>query len=174
MPAPHKLWRCPKCGREFANAGQWHSCGRFTEGDYLEGKRPSVMAVYRRLRDTLKEIAPITVSPTKTMICFKLQSTVVAVQLKSRWVEGSVLLGERIDSPRFLKVVAHSSRSFAHRFRLHTAGEIDSEFKRFLRAACQYAAAKYNLPMVVKSDEERPMGEQIADVLRKTRSTPAS
>src|SRR5262245_10457666 len=75
------LWRCPKCRREFAHAGQWHSCGTFTEADYLEGKKPAVLAIYRALADALTACAPVAVSPTKTMVCFKLGSTVVSVRL---------------------------------------------------------------------------------------------
>jgi hypothetical protein len=41
------LWHCPKCRREFAHAGQWHSCGPFKEADYLKGKKPAVLAIYR-------------------------------------------------------------------------------------------------------------------------------
>jgi hypothetical protein len=160
------LWRCPKCRREFAHAGQWHSCDRFSEADYLKNKKPEALAIYRALAKALMACAPVAVSPTKTMVCFKLGSTVVSVRLMSRMVEGALHLGRRIDSPRFEQIVAYSSRSYGHRFRLTAPQEIDSEFKAFLEEACLHGARKHALPIASVADDNRPIGAQIAEVMR--------
>ena len=162
----HGLWRCPKCRREFAHAGQWHSCGQFSEADYLKNKKPEAVAIYRALVKALKACAPVAVSPTKTMVCFKLGSTVVSVRLTSRVVEGALHLGRRIDAPRFEEIVAYSSRSYGHRFRLTAPQEIDSEFKAYLEEACLHGARKHGLPIVSGAEDARPIGAQIAEVMR--------
>src|SRR5262245_48453400 len=163
-----RLWRCPKCRREFAHAGQWHSCGRFSEADYLKNKKPEALAIYRALLKALRACAPVAVSPTNTMICFKLGSTVVSVRLMSRVVEGALHLGRRIDSPRFEQIIAFSSRSYGHRFRLTAPEAIDAEFKAFLEEACLHGARKHDLPIVPGADDDdaRPIGAQIAEVMR--------
>ena len=161
-----RLWRCPKCGREFAHADQWHSCGQFSEADYLKNKQPEALAIYRALVKALMACAPVAVSPTKTMVCFKLGSTVVSVRLTSRGVDGVLHLGRRVDSPRFEEIVAYSSRSYGHRFRLTAPQEIDSEFKAFIEEACLYGARKHALPIASGADDDRPIGAQIAEVMR--------
>lgn len=32
------LWRCPECGRRFANKNQWHGCGPYSVEGFLAGK----------------------------------------------------------------------------------------------------------------------------------------
>lgn len=38
LMAVKSLWTCPKCGRQFTNRNQSHSCGRYTVEDFLKGK----------------------------------------------------------------------------------------------------------------------------------------
>ena len=40
------LWKCPKCGRRFANRNQWHSCGSYTVAQHTAGRDPHVIALY--------------------------------------------------------------------------------------------------------------------------------
>jgi hypothetical protein len=105
------------------------------------------------------------------MVCFKLHSTAVSSRLTGRGLEGELLLGKRVDSPRFERIVAYSSRNYGHRFRLTSARGIDSEFKAFLDQACGHVARTHSLPIASSDDDDRPIGAQIAEVMKQGKST---
>ena len=53
------MWQCPKCGREFKNTGQNHSCGKMTTIDeYIAGQKAEVQPILQKLRETILKAAP--------------------------------------------------------------------------------------------------------------------
>lgn len=129
MP-PRPLWRCPRCGRRFANRNQWHSCGRFTVRDHLERRPAGVVAIYRRFARAVRACGPVIVSPAKTRIGFKARMTFAAVSLRARWVDAHVILARRLSHPRFTRIETYSPRCHEHRFRLRSADDVDADVDR--------------------------------------------
>ncbi|GAA1610258.1 hypothetical protein GCM10009789_75780 [Kribbella sancticallisti] len=54
---------------------------------------------------------------------------------RRHWLDGHVVLAERLDSPRFTKIEVYSPRNILHAFRLHTPTEIDAEVIDWLTRA---------------------------------------
>lgn len=53
------MWKCPKCGREFKNAGQSHFCGKInTIDDYIADQPKEVQTLLKDVRKTIRAAAP--------------------------------------------------------------------------------------------------------------------
>jgi hypothetical protein len=59
------LWKCPKCGRLFANPNQSHFNSRYTLGEHLAGESPHAIALFREFAKLLKRCGPVRVVPEK-------------------------------------------------------------------------------------------------------------
>ena len=137
------LWRCPECGREFANKNQWHSCGKWTVEEHFEGKSPEVVSIYAKFVDKVKECGPVMVVPTKTRIGFQVRMTFADVMLRKQWLDGHVVLARRLESPRFTRIVSGSPRNHVHYFRFKSVEELDEEVGGWLREAYEVGEQKH-------------------------------
>ena len=131
------MWRCPKCGRAFANRNQWHSCGIYRVDDLLAKADPKVADLYRRFERMVRRCGPVTVSPTKTSIGFKVRTTFAGVAFEAEGLRVGVLLARRLESPRFVKVASFSPRNHEHVFRIRDSRDLDDEVQSWLREAYQ-------------------------------------
>lgn len=53
------MWQCPKCGRTFQSAGQYHSCGPAVTIDEYIGMQPEdVRPLLQRVREAIRSAAP--------------------------------------------------------------------------------------------------------------------
>jgi len=54
------MWMCPKCGREFKNTNQNHSCGSNPSSidEYIAAQSEDVQPVLIKVRETIKATAP--------------------------------------------------------------------------------------------------------------------
>ena len=130
------LWRCPRCGRKFANRNQTHTCappGRLA--DHYAGRDPSVVATFRALVAAARRNGPVTVLPEKTRIAFHARMSFAAFALKKHWIDGHVVLARRRESTRFRTVQVFSPRNVLHTFRLTDPEEVDGEVVDWLREA---------------------------------------
>ena len=131
------LWRRPRCGRKSANANQWHSCGHSSVKGYLRGWSAGDRAIYERFVSAVEACGPVTLSPVKTRIGFKVRMTFAAVTLKQHWMDGHIVMARRLDAPRFFKVESPSPRNHVHYFRLRSPEEIDDAVKSWIEEACR-------------------------------------
>lgn len=129
------MWRCPRCGRRFANRNQWHSCTQLTIREHLRGKNPEVVALYKRFEAIVRRCGPVTLAAVKTRIGFKARMTFAAVVLKQRWLDAHVCLARRRKHPRFTRIESFSPRNHVHQFRIHSLKELDKEVLGWLREA---------------------------------------
>lgn len=84
------MWTCPRCGREFANRGQRHACGRWTVDDHLRTATPVVAELFHSLVALVEACGPVTLGPTKTRIGFKVRMTFAAVSLRRDRLDADV------------------------------------------------------------------------------------
>jgi len=54
------MWKCPKCGREFKNTNQNHSCGDKPAGidEYIAAQPEEIQPVLVKVRETIRAAAP--------------------------------------------------------------------------------------------------------------------
>ena len=98
------LWKCPKCGRLFANRKQSHFCSRYTLREHLAGKSPTAIALFRDFAKLVKRCGPVLVVPEKTRIAFQVRMSFAAVSLRRDRIVGHVVLARRLENSRFTKI----------------------------------------------------------------------
>ena len=129
------LWKCPKCGRFFANRKQSHFCSRYTLREQLVGKSSVAIALFRDFSKLVKRCGPVRVVPEKTRIAFQVRMSFAAVSLRQDRIVGHVVLARRLENPRFTKIEYISRRNHVHSFRFYSSEELDREVLAWLREA---------------------------------------
>jgi hypothetical protein len=129
------LWRCPKCGRRFANRNQTHFCGHFTVEEHLKGKSPRVVSLYKRFAELVEECGPVALAPSKSRIGFQVRMIFAAVSLNQRSLSCHVVLSRRLKNSRFISILSLSPRNHVHRFRIQSVDELDHEVIAWLKEA---------------------------------------
>jgi len=119
------LWRCPECGRRFANRNQFHFCGRYELEHHFVGKSPRVREIYEGFLVMLEEFGPVTVLPEKTRIAFQSRTSFAQLTVRREWVVGHFVLARRADDPVFTKIEKMSPRTYVHDFRLDSPEEVE-------------------------------------------------
>jgi hypothetical protein len=139
-PVNRPLWRCGKCGREFANRNQSHACGTYDLEHHFRGKPASIRALFDRVVAAVNAVGPARVLPEKTRIAFQVRMSFAQITPRRQWLDGHVVLARRLESPRFRRIDTISRRNHVHVFRITRPGEIDAEFRGWLAEA--YAVGK--------------------------------
>jgi hypothetical protein len=140
---PRPLWRCPRCGRSFANRNQSHFCSDVRLRDHFAGKDPPVVATFKRLVTVARRSGPMKVLPEKTRIAFQVRMSFAAFSLRRTWVDGHVVLARRLSSPRFRRIDVISPRNQVHVFRLTDPAEVDDEVAGWLAEAYSVGEQKH-------------------------------
>src|SRR6185312_16900112 len=129
------LWRCPKCGRSFANRNQTLTCSSVRLEEHFAGRDPNVVATFRRLVAAAKKSGPVKVLPEKTRIAFQVRMSYAAFTLRRHWIDGHVVLARRLENPRFRRIDFYSPLNQVHLFRLTDPREVDEEVEAWLAEA---------------------------------------
>jgi hypothetical protein len=129
------LWTCTRCGRQFANRNQPHSCGEWDLEHHFRGKPPAIRELVEAVIAAVERCGPVKVLPEKTRIAFQVRMSFAQVTPRARWVDGHVVLARRFEHPRFRRIESFSARNHVHHFRLTSAGEVDAEVEDWLREA---------------------------------------
>ncbi|HEV8138336.1 MAG TPA: DUF5655 domain-containing protein [Pyrinomonadaceae bacterium] len=137
------LWRCPECGRGFANRNQSHSCSDISLQAHFTGKSEHVRKLFDALVARIKKCGPVKVLPEKTRIAFQMRMSFIAVQVRRNYLIGHFVFARRVESPRFLRVETFSPRNHLHAFRLNSLAELDDEFATWIREAYAVGEQKH-------------------------------
>jgi hypothetical protein len=130
------MWECPRCGRTFANRRQSHACAPLGSlDDHFAGSEPQVRATFDAVCDAVRALGPVEVLPERTRIALHRRMSFAAFVARRRWLDGHVVLAERLVSPRFRRVEVYSPRNVLHAFRLAAPQEVDAEVVAWLTAA---------------------------------------
>jgi hypothetical protein len=130
------MWRCPECGRTFASRNQTHTCAPLRDlDDHFAGSEPAVRATFDAVLEVARALGPVEVLPERSRIALHARMSFAAFVARRRWLDGHVVLAERLASPRFRKVEAYSPRNVVHTFRLTSPDDVDAEVAGWLAAA---------------------------------------
>jgi len=141
--AQRPLWRCRRCGRAFANRNQFHFCTRITVRQYLKGRTPLALSLYRKFVKLARCCGPVIIFANKTRIGFQVRMAFADVMLKRNWLDAYVILARRLENPRFTKIETLSPRNHIHYFRIHSPEELDDEVLAWLREAYRVGQQKH-------------------------------
>jgi hypothetical protein len=126
------LWRCPACGRGFANSNQPHACATWPLERHFAGRSEEVRLIFAAFREMLETLGPVTTIAEKTRIAFQARMSFAQLTLRRRWALGHFVLARRVEDPVFRKVESLSPRNHVHHFRLDSPDEVQalSDFAR--------------------------------------------
>jgi len=134
------VWICPTCGRPFARRNQSHSCGGGFVRQYLEGKPPEAIALYRRFAELVRRCGPVAILPGPHGIAFQVRTSFAAIdRLTAGALSAHVVLDRTLDHPRFTRVDVRSPRHRVHHFRVAGLDELDDEVAGWLAEAYRLA-----------------------------------
>ena len=138
------LWSCPRCGKHFWQPNTWHSCGNHTVEQFLDGKGPTAIAFWEKLKEMVGKCGPHTLIANKTNIGFMvLVRFAGATALSERGMTMNFWLKEKIESPRFAKVEYLLHRDWLYRLRITSIDEMNDELQGWLcssyRVGCREA-----------------------------------
>jgi len=150
---PPPLWRCPECGRGFANRNQSHSCSDVSLQSHFKGKSEHVRELFDALEVMIKKCGPVKVLPEKTRIAFQVRMSFIAVQVRQNYLVGHFVFARRVEHPRFTRVETFSPRNHLHAFRLDRLAELDDEFARWVREAYAVGEQKHLITKAKKKTE---------------------
>jgi uncharacterized protein DUF5655 len=137
------MWTCPDCGRAFANRNQTHTCAALRDLSWhLEGKPPEIAEIVSRAIACAQECGEVAVLSEKTRIALAARMSFAALMPRRRWVDGHVVLGRRVDDPRFTRIETFSPGNHLHAFRLVSPRDVDSRFCEWMREAYERQTAQ--------------------------------
>jgi hypothetical protein len=138
------MWRCPTCGRTFANRNQTHTCARLGDLDrHFAGKDPAVRVIFDRVVQVVSALGPVDVLPEKTRIALHVRMSFAAFTPRNRWLDGHIVLARVIEHPRLRRVETYSPRNILHAFRLTTPDEVDDELAGWLAEAYEVGRQRH-------------------------------
>jgi Domain of unknown function (DUF5655) len=129
------MWKCPACGRRFANRNQSHACARHALREHLGGRSPQALAIYRQFVKKVKRCGPVAILPEKTRIAFQVRMSFAAISFRQDGLDGHVVLARRLENPRFTRIESISPHNHVHHFQLRSPGDLDAELQSWLREA---------------------------------------
>ena len=128
-------WRCPRCGRRFANRNQSHSCLSGSLDDFLRGKPRAIVTLFRSVVALARELGPVTVIPHETKLSLQARINFAGVSFRREHLLVELLLPTRVDHARLQALPPHSATSFAHLVRIARPADLDVEFRGWLAQA---------------------------------------
>ena len=129
------MWTCKKCGREFANLNQSHSCSIRPLNEHFRGRSKSAVALFKHLLRAIKSNGPVTVISSKTRIAFQTRMSFAAIMIRNDFLRGHLVLAERIPDSRFCRIQTISPRNHVHEFVLRDPRQVDSRFCELITKA---------------------------------------
>jgi hypothetical protein len=138
------MWICPKCGAEYVQKNMWHSCVRYSEGQFLEGKPARAVALYRYFLKEYRKIGPIKLHVVKSRIAFMVKVRFSGVSgFGKDFIRGGFWLKEKIQSDKFFRIEYIPKNNFIHYFKIFNESDIDQEFRRYMKMAYEIGERKH-------------------------------
>ena len=138
-PWDRPLWTCPKCGNQFVNRNNWHSCGRWPLESHFEAM-PRARELFDRLLKEIKRFGPVTIVSSKTRIAFMTRVRFAGVTVRKDSLRCGLWFTHRVDDPRFVKIEQYMPRAWGHYLVIRDESDFNDSLRDYL--AESYAIGK--------------------------------
>lgn len=133
--AERPLWTCPRCGNQFVNRNQWHSCKRHNLAEVFAGKPARIRQLFERFRAMVESCGPVKLVPYRDRVGFMVRVRFAGAVPRRDWLEIGFWLTRRQESPRFRKIESIYPNVNLHLLRITEPGQLDAEVSRWLKEA---------------------------------------
>jgi hypothetical protein len=133
------MWRCPHCGREFAQPNQRHSCAVYTLEPHFEGKSAAVRQTYDQLLAAAGRLGPMRTDPRHASIHLVNRVTFGGIHTRKNYLYLELVIDRSATSSRLQKSEQVSANRYHLTFRLDSADDVDEEMVALLEEAYRLA-----------------------------------
>jgi transposase-like protein len=131
-----KLWKCPRCGREFQRQNQSHSCKLYPLEKHFEGKTAGRL-LYEQLKQAVsKQVGTFKILSLECCIHFDTSFTFAAVKIFKTKIQVHFRLHHKASSKRFKKEIQLSANSYLYYVDIGSNNEIDAGLLKWIGEAC--------------------------------------
>jgi hypothetical protein len=133
----HAIWKCPACGRSFAQKNQRHACGTGDRSEVLRNRPAPVVALYSAVEAFVQSLGPIEIVARERYVLFRSVRIFTDLVIMTDAVRVAIHLGRRLDDPIFFKVASDEKR-VTHVAKLQTAAHL-AVVKPYLKEAYEFS-----------------------------------
>lgn len=99
----------------------------------LDNLTPQVAPLYDRFVNLLQGLGPVTILPTQTRVDFQRRIIFSSVQFSQEDMRVQMLLPQRVDDPRMVRIEVFSEDKVAHTLVLRSTDDFDAHFTSWLQ-----------------------------------------
>ncbi|SFW84104.1 DUF5655 domain-containing protein [Amycolatopsis australiensis] len=133
-------WTCPRCDREFARAGQSHTCvPGGTVDDTFAGKPPWQREVYDAVIGHLRTLGDVHEDAVKVGVFLKRDRKLAELRPRSRDVLVYLWLPHPVETARIAPAGWTSGPRVGHRLSLRSVSDVDEEVREWLTIAFDHS-----------------------------------
>ena len=130
------MWSCPRCGKEFVNKNQFHSCNRHRLEDAFRGKPASIRRLFESVRRMAEAAGKVKTVPNGDWLSLMVRVRFAAVRPRRNWLDVTLWLTRRCESPRFRRIETIGPGVHAHTIRIERPEDLDSQVAAWIAQAC--------------------------------------
>ncbi len=131
-----KLWKCPKCNREFEKKNQVHSCTVYPIEKHFKGKEEVARPLFEELKETInKNIGEFKIESLPCCIHFVSTYTFAAVYALRNKIRIHFTLNHKLESPRIDKFSQMSANRYLYSIDIEDKKGFDKELIKWLKEA---------------------------------------
>jgi hypothetical protein len=134
------MWACPKCNRKFRNNNQQHSCVSIDAAVLFINKDLFIEEAYKTLLAKMKVIGPFDISPTRSTIFLKHNSTFAAIKPKKDSLVLEFFFNKEIKNPLIQKSFKLSANRTVHIVEIRSKKDINKKILDWIKKS--YALTK--------------------------------
>jgi hypothetical protein len=137
------LWTCPRCGNEFVNRNQYHSCKRYELDALFEGKPARIRGLYDLFHEMVQRCGPAKVLPYRDKVGYMVRVRFAGAIPAAKWLDVGFWLPRRIESARFRKIQTIYPNVHLHLMRVTDPSELDGEVAKWLAEAYEVGCQRH-------------------------------
>jgi Domain of unknown function (DUF5655) len=135
QPGIKKLWRCPKCLRQFERRGQTHSCRIFPLEQHFEGKLQSKLLYEKFKQAVIKQVGHFKTESLECCIHFVSTFTFAAVKIFKDKIRVDFSLSRKLKNKRIDQFLQMSANRYLYYMDIGAVDEIDEELIKWIKEA---------------------------------------
>jgi len=131
------MWTCPRCGHQFYNKKQSHSCGGYTVDNFLKGKTEYAIGLFNDFLAEYRGIGPFELHPVKTRVALLAQMRFASInKIAADHIDIHLVLTESYKHTLcFYKIDKLANRFFVHHARIYDHEDFTAELHYFMEKA---------------------------------------
>ena len=131
----NKLWKCPRCHREFAKTNQSHSCILYPLEKHFKNKEFAKNLFDDLVKKINKKVGPLKIESLPCCIHLVSNYTFGAVWAMRDKIRVDFRVDKKITTSKIYKVIRMSANRYLYYFDIKNPEDIDNKFLNWIKSA---------------------------------------